>query len=473
MTLSTLSSPTSAAPRYATRRNPQLATYGPHVDAVAQLLGHPSMPWQQLVNAVANEITTDPGTGEWAFRYPTVIVSTPRQAGKTTLLGGVLGHRCMAFHDFRAFYTAQSGQDARDVWYEWQAVLSQRMPGRWKFRLSNGEESAKYPPQASFIRTFPPTPDALHGKQTDFVALDEVWKYSLEQGGAITQAVVPTQATRSRRQLWIVSTAGRDDSLWMRSWIEKGRLALDDPDSRIAYFEWSTPEDEAFDDPRVWARYHPAYGHTISEGAMRDALEQMGEEQFRRAYCNQWPVTDRSWQASWPLLPTGTQIPQEAFVHIAADSSWNHHDSSITAAAALGDQVIVEVIESRSGVDWMLPRLVQLAQRHRCSIIIQKNGPLGYLIEDLNRAGVRVIETNSNDYADAIARFQTMVVAGLITHQNDPRLDAAVLNVKPSSADRPTWRRRVATVDISPLVAATFAVWKAATPPPQPVIITR
>jgi phage terminase large subunit-like protein len=473
MTLSTISSPVSAVPRFATARNPQLATYGPQVDQVASVLGHPSMPWQAQVGSVANEIIPDPETGTWAFRYPTVVCTTPRQAGKTTLLESVLAHRCIALPDFRAFYTAQSGQDARDVWYEWQANLSQKMPNRWKFRLSNGEESAKYPPQASFIRTFPPTPDALHGKQTDFVALDEVWKYSLEQGGAITQATVPTQATRPRRQLWIVSTAGRDDSLWMRSWIERARASLDDPESRIAYFEWSTPEDVPITGPLDVAPYHPAIGHTITEAALRDAWEQMNPDEYARAFGNRWPVADRSWQSSWSLLPTGTPIPADAYVHIAADSSWNHHDSSITAAAAVGDQVIVEVIDSRTGVDWMLPRLVHLASAHRCSIIVQKNGPLGYLCEDLTRAGVRVVEATSSDYADAIARFQTMVVAGLITHQKDPRLDAAVLNVKSSTADRPTWRRRIAAVDISPLVAATFAVWKAATPPATPIIITR
>lgn len=473
MTLSTLSLPTSAVPRFATPRSPDLGTYGPHVDAVAQALGHPSMPWQAQVNAVANEVVVDPETGDWSYRYPTVILSTPRQAGKTTLLNGILGHRCMALPDFRAFYTAQSGQDARDVWYEWQSVLSQRMPGRWKFRLSNGEESAKFPAQGSFIRTFPPTPDALHGKQTDFVGLDEVWKYSLEQGGSITQAVVPTQATRHRRQLWIVSTAGRDDSLWMRSWIEKGRQAVEDPESRIAYFEWSTPPDVTIADAMDVAPFHPALGHTITEAALRDAFEQMGPDEYARAYGNQWPITDRSWQASWPTLTTGVPIPKDAFVHIAADAAWNHNEASITAAAADGDRVIVEVIESKQGVDWLLPRLVELSRRHRCNVIIHRQGPLGYLIEDLTRAGVRVTEATSTDYADAIARFQTMVVAGLIVHQNDPRLDAAVVNVKSSTADRPTWRRRVATVDISPLVAATFAVWKAATPPPKPILVTR
>lgn len=473
MTLSTLSSPVSAAPRYATARSPHLASYGPNVDQVAAVLGHPSMPWQEQVNATANEIVVDPDTGSWSWRYPVILCTTARQAGKTTLLESILAHRSMTMTDHRSFYTSQSGQDARDQWYMWQANLSEKMPNRWKFRLSNGEESAKYPPTGSFIRTFPPTPDALHGKALDVVILDEVWRYSLEQGGAITQAAVPTQATRPRRQLFIVSTAGREDSLWMRNWIEKGRLAVTDPDSRLAYFEWSTPEEEPFDDPRVWARYHPAFGRTISETTMRDALETMGEDQFRRGFLNQWPVADRSWQTSWSQLPTGTPIPPDAYVHIAADSSWNHHDSSICAATAVGDQIIVEVIDSRTGVDWMLPRLIHLANTHRCSIIVQKNGPLGYLIEDLTRAGVRVDEATSSDYADAIARFQTMVVAGLITHQNDPRLDAAVLNVKSSSADRPTWRRRIATVDISPLIAATFAVWKAATPPPSPIIVTR
>lgn len=465
MTRSTLLSPTSAAPRFATKRNPALASFGPHVDTVAAALGHPSMPWQQLVNSVAGEVFED-----GRFRYPTVVLSTPRQSGKTTLLTSILAHRCLTIPDFRAWYTAQSGQDARDVWREWEKTLSSRMPGRWRFRLSNGEETATWAPTGSFIRTFPPKPDALHGKQSDFVALDEVWNYTLADGQAITQAVVPTQATRPRRQLWIVSTAGDESSLWMRGWIDRARAGLEDPASNIAYFEWSTPAEAPFDDPVTWSRFHPAYGHTIDERAVRDALEQMGEEQFRRAYLNQWPAVEDSWRAGWMQLASPDTIPATARVYLAADAQLNHRSAAITAAGKLEDgRIGVEVIEHRNGVDWILPRLRELCRKHRCPVAIQSNGPLGYLIEELTAAGVKVVSVSGPDYANAAARLRTLTVAGGIAHRDDARLNRAVDTVDTrASGDRSVWKRRDITVDISPLVAASLSIWQASVPAATP-----
>lgn len=423
------------------------------------------MPWQVQVNAVANEVMPD-GT----FRYPTVILSTPRQAGKTTLLNAVLAHRAMTMPDFRAFYTAQTGLHARDVWTEWATTLELRMPKRWRFRRSAGMETATWPGTGGFIRAFPPTPDSLHSKQSDFVGLDEVWSYTLADGSAITQAVVPTQATRPRRQLWIVSTAGDENSVWMRSWIERGRASIDDPDSRICYIEYSAPDDAPWDDPQTWATYHPAFGHTQDISAMRDAMEQFGESGFRRGYLNQWPTTETSWQTAWPTLDTETRIPVTAPITLAADSAWSHRAASIAAAAVLDDgRVAIEVIDHQSGMDWLIPRLRDLTKRHRTAVVIHKSGPLGYLIEDMKRAGIRLIEAPETAYADAIATFQTMVTGGLICHPADPRLDLAVANVVASSTDRPVWKRRQSTVDISPLTAAAFAARRASTRPARPV----
>lgn len=468
MTLSTPSLPRLAAPRYATPRNPELATYGAHVDAVMTALGHPSMPWQQTVNAVANEVLPD-----GSFRYSTVVLTVPRQAGKTTLLGGIKVHRCMTLPDFRAFYTAQTGQAARDTWYEWQRLLAARMPGRWRFRLSNGEETARWDATGSFIRAFPPTPDSLHGKQTDLTALDEVWSFDMERGNALTQAVVPTQATRGgRAQLWIVSTAGTEGSDWMRGWVDKGRASLDDPDSQLAFFEWSAPDDAPHDDPETWAQFHPAYGLTISDDTFRTALEQMGEAQFRRGFLNQWPAAATSWRQVWPTLRTGVPIPKDAPVFIGVDAPPQLKSASVAAAGKHPDDAIgVEVIEHRSGVDWLLPRLVELTRRHRAPVLIARQGPLGYLVEELQRAGVNVLPVSQTEYSDAVARWQTLVVAGQIIHPNDDRLNAAVMGVQDTKTERPTWRRKDAALDISPLVAASLAAWQAATPPVRPRVV--
>lgn len=424
------------------------------------------MPWQSMVNAVANEVRED-----GSFRYSTLVVSTPRQSGKTTWLGGLMAHRALTMHDWRGYYTAQTGQSARDTWYEWQRLLSAKMPGRWKFRLSNGEETARWQSTGGFIKTFPPTPESLHGKQSDLVALDEVWSYSVDLGTALTQAVVPTQATRPRRQLAIISTAGDETSDWMRAWIERARIAALDPDSTIAYFEWSAPGDAPFDSPETWATYHPAYGITQTEESFSIALDQMGEAQFRRAYLNQWPAAATSWRACWTALESGDIIPTTAPVFVAADASPNLGEGTIVAAGQLLDgRTAVEVVDHHKGVDWILPRLVEISRRHRCTVTLARTGPLGYMIEELQRAGVRVQAATATDYADAVARFQTLVVAGMITHQGDPHLAQAVANCKDTSTERPTWRRKDARVDISSLVAATFATWQAATPPQRPKV---
>lgn len=461
----------SAAARYATLPNPDLATHGPHVDKVAAALGHPSMPWQRQVNRVANEIVSD-GAGGWRYRYGIVLVTTPRRAGKTTLLGSNKVQRCLTMEDYRCRYTAQSGLDARDTWREWQGMISSAMPGRWKFRLSNGEESATWPGTRSFIRTFPPTPDALHGKATDMPALDEVWSWTLAQGGSLTQAVVPTMATRPHSQLWILSTAGDESSLWFRGWVERGLASLGDPDTDIAFFDWSCPPDLDVTDPASWPLFHPAYGVTINDRAMRAALDAMGPEQFARAFGNQWPAVEASWRAGWPALASGDRIPPDARVYLAVDAQTSHRTATITAAAPLPDgRIAVEIVDARTGVDWLPARLGELARRHRAPIGVKATGPLGYLIPQLRQAGVRVTELSATDYADAAGRFRTLIVSGGIAHPADPRLDAAVDGTETAvSGDRVVWRKKDPATDETPLVAASLSVWQAVTAGPRPAV---
>lgn len=465
MTTSPDLSTSSPTARFATSRSPQLATYGPHVAAVASALGHPLMPWQRQVADVMCEVTDD---GRW--RYPTVVLSTPRQAGKTTLLEAILAHRSIAMSDHRSWYTAQTGLHARDVWNEWARDIERAMPGRWRVRRSAGSEELRWPASGSFIRPFPPTADSLHSKQSDFVGLDEVWAYTIEDGSAITQGVVPTQATRHRRQLAIVSTAGTADSVWFRSWIDRGREAVADPNAQIAYFEWSFPPEAAWDDPETWALYHPAFGITQDEEAFRAAIAQFGEEEFRRGFGNQWPTAEVSWRASWPGLASTDGIPEKARVWLAADAAPNHRNASILAAGLLpGGRIGVEVIEDRTGIDWLRGRLVELAKAHRAPVGIHRGGPIGHLADELPALGVQVEPLTGQQFTDAATRFRILVMSGGLAHADDPRLNTAVENaVLREVGDRAVWRRKDSTIPISPVVAASMAVSLAANAPRKP-----
>ena len=345
------------------------------------------------------------------------------------------------------------------------------MGSRWRFRRSAGQNTALWSATGSFIRVFPPTPESLHSKFTDKVDLDEVFKLSLEGGRLLTQAVIPTQATRKRRQLWIVSTAGNEDSAWFRGWVEQGRAAVNDPDSRIAYFEYGIPEDQTWNDPDVWAHYLPAYGRTIDERGMWDALEQMGsEEEFRRAYGNQWPAAELSWKATWPKLVDLEAPPERSRVHLAVDACPELRTASIVAAIPTREgRTLVEVIDHQPGTDWLRDRVRDLARRHRATVSLHRTGPIGYLAPDLASAGLRVIEVTGEDYVSAGQRFRALVAAGLVAHRDDPRLNDAVdAAVGASSGDRSVWRRKDTSTDISPLVAASLATAAASATPGKP-----
>ena len=471
MTALMSSLPTSAGPRFSTARDPGAPTYGPAVAALAEALGWNLLPWQRQFADVVCEIHPS-GVG---WRYPTVIATTPRQCGKSSVLGAILMHRAIAFPDSMHWYTAQTGLAARDTWRKWQSRLADTMHGRWSYRMAAGEERATFKASRGFIRAFPPTPKALHGQQGDTVVPDECWAFTPEQGDALLQAVVPTQATRPWRQLIAISTAGDDESVWWRSWIERGRAAVDDPTSSIAYFEWSAPDDAPHDDPATWAAYHPGYPYLINDDAMRAALDQFGVEGFGRGYLNRWPAAESSWRAGWPQLVTDEKIPQDAPVYIAADAAPNHRTASIVAAAVLpSGRIGVEVIDTRPGVDWLPQRLAQLVARHRTDLVIHRTGPLGYMLEELHRRGVRVTPATASDYGDAVARFRTLAAAGQLAHYADPRLTSAVDGaVSRHSGDREVWSRRDTSIDISPLVAATFAAWRASSPLLTPVIHVR
>lgn len=454
MTTSLDSLSVSAPPRLATPRTLSLATYGPQVDAVMEALRLPPLPWQSMVNQVACEVRED---GSW--RYPTVILTVPRQAGKTALLGGQLVHRMMTFPDLRAWYTAQTGIAAVDAFNEWIGVLNSCLPDHFTFRKSQGSQTITLPERNSAVRIFPPTPDSLHGRQSDIVVLDECWAHDEDKGAALLQAIIPTQATRKMRQTWLVSTAGDDTSDWWRSWVDKGRASLEDPDSTIAYFEWSAAEDTDPNDEAAWPTFHPAYGLTQSEESFRIALEQLGSQQFRRAYLNLWPPSSGSWRIEWDACVTNERLTDNAGVVFAADCDPWHRHAAIVAAGHIDNKAFVEIVDYREGVDWLPERIVQLASKHYGQVAIARSGPLGYMVPDLEMTGNAVRALTTYEYGDAVSRFQTATVAHHIAHPGDPRMDAAVANVKDATLERPVWRRRDQRIDISPVVAAALAVF--------------
>ena len=97
----------SPIPRFGTARTDGRPSHGGQVAAVAEALGLPLMPWQRHVADVALEHED----GKLCFRD--VVIGTPRQSGKSSLMLPLIVYRLLSAPDLRVVYGAQSRLAAR------------------------------------------------------------------------------------------------------------------------------------------------------------------------------------------------------------------------------------------------------------------------------------------------------------------------------------------------------------------------
>jgi hypothetical protein len=430
------------------------------------------MPWQREVVDVATEV--DPSTN--LFAYSVVGLTVPRQSGKTTLTGAVMEHRTISRPRSRVWYTAQTREIARD----W--LLNEHLPGLElsplepyaRARRAQGSEGITYP-HGGMLRIFAPLPAALHSKQSDLVVADEIWAHDLERGHQLDQAIVPTQATRSDppgAQVWKVSTAGDEKSLWLWETVTKGRAAVEaGRRSGTAYFEWSCPDELDPAAPSSWERFHPAFGITIGVAQMRAALEELGPTGFARAYGNRWPEGMGS-AASPPKIPPGrwaavlvppiSSVPGGVTMALGFDTDRDRSSGAVAVAWRDGGRLRCELIDHRPGTGWMAERLAELSSRYGpVGIGYPADSPALDIADTLASTGAPIGAIRGRDWPAACAGWLAAIVERRVKVGEHPALAAAV-EVAPGrdSGDGGwAWARRGAVSSIAPVVAATAACW--------------
>jgi phage terminase large subunit-like protein len=433
------------------------------VARLAAAFGRPLMPWQAYTADVALEVDAD-----GRFCYKLVIVTVPRQSGKSVLDGAVMSHRALILPRGRVWFTFQSQKDAVD-WLvnEFWPLLSP-LGSEVSLRRQAGSENLRWRRSNGLVRPFPPTESGLHSKISDLVVIDEAWKFDLVSGRGLDGAIVPTQATRPNAQVVKVSTAGTARSTWWLGAVEQGRAAVSaDRDSGVAYFEWSCPDRLDPCDPESWPLYHPAYGRTIGAPAMQAALEQLGPDEFARAYGNRWVSTTSrvipldAWRRA---AEEPADLPGPGRVALAFDVAVDRADAACVAAWRSEDGVgHVEVADHRDGVSWLPGRLSELCERWRpTAVAYDAAGPALDVADVAARAGVEVVGLKAREYAAACAGLLDGLCQDppAVRYRPHPALDAAANDaVRRALGDAWAWGRRQSAGSVSALTAATVALW--------------
>lgn len=469
-------------PRFATPRDHSRATYGARVAEVALELGTPLMPWQRYVADVALEV--DPTTGLLVYRD--VILTVPRQSGKTTLLLAIMVFRALATQALGGpqviDYTAQNRLYARKKWEDEHVAAIERsgFGELCRIRKSAAMEAILWH-NGSRHQIISGTETAAHGEVVDLGVVDEAFA---QRDFRLEQALKPAMQTRIQAQLWIVSTAGDRRSTFLRSKVDAGRELTQRGQNRgICYFEWSAEEGQDPSSVETWKRCMPALRHegnlqgtTVIDTVATD-FATMDLPEFKRAYLNLWDarrgegvIGDEDWQRC--LRRRSKALDPVA---IAFDISPEHRSGAIAACGRSSSDpsaLHVEVIDHRSGSAWMIDRLVELVNRHQpAALVCDGAGPAGSLLAGLQSAGIEVTVATTRQHIHACGLFFQGVTGESPSGEEDTlyrrivHIGQVELNEAIAGSDRRQvndawlWTRRTSNTDIAPLVAATLAVW--------------
>lgn len=418
------------------------------------------MPWQRLVVDVGLELNPD---GTPAYRE--IAVTVPRQSGKTTLVLAVQVDRCIAWgQPQRCAYTAQTGQDARKKLLDDQVPMLERSP-LWaavaKVNRAQGNEGIVFK-TGSRIDVLASTETAGHGKTLDLGVIDEAFA---DYDDRREQSMLPAMLTRPSAQLVIPSTAGTDASTFLWRKVELGRRSVDQGRTdAVAYFEWSAPDDADPDDPGVWFSCMPALGVTQPLAAVQHARATMSDGEFRRSMLNQWTKNDeRAIPASIWDAACGPQHTPSDPLRLAVEVSPEREWASLTVCGH-GGQRVVELVDHRPGVAWVVERVAQVVDRNGAEVVLDAGGPAGSLIVELEDAGVNVVKLGARDVVQACGAFFDGISNGTILVRSHDGLSRAAAAVqKRKVADSWAWSRStVGGVDVTPIMGASLAAHRSA-----------
>lgn len=460
-------------PRWATSRNPDRPTYGHEARQIARVLGFDLMPWQQDVFDIALEHDGNGPNHEGSLVYREVVLTLPRQSGKSLLLLTAILHRLTVMSGRltnvlidlrrpdliqRAYYTAQTGQAARAKFLEewWPMIersylssfITEKRRGMGGEILGLGDKGWQ-----GTLQPLSATTTAGHGKVTDWGGIDEAWT---DVDDRREQALVPGMNTRPSPQLWLVSTAGTEDSVYLRRKVDQGRLHVERKlDHTAAYFEWSAPDEVDVDDEDVWYSCMPALDLVTPIDAIRSARMSMLEDEFRRAYLNQWVRSDER------IIPYDRYLrclSEHAAPNGALTFGIDANPNRTRSALAVSDGRTIEVIRVyEDGLDRMIDDTMNVVGKGG-HVAVDKISPAASKIPILERAGLRVTTLGYPEVKAACGEMFDAVVNLNVSIVPNKALTLAVEGSrKKMSGDLFSWDRRTPDVDITPLNAVTFA----------------
>ena len=434
----------TAVPAFATLPDPDACHELELVEKVAHALGTPLLPWQRLVARVATE-----HDHRGVYRYPTVLITVPRQSGKTTLIRALFLARCLKYRRRSFAVFAQTGKDARQRLMDLADQVEDAVFSRLiKVNRGQTNPSITCTRTHSRVLSFAPTAESTHGWTFDGALLDELFAFEEDQAEQVMGAIIPSMATKAHGQTFLVSTKGTAASVYLNARIEEGRAATSDPTAPLAFFEWSLPDGLDGYDPANWG-FHPGVAAgLIGADVLTAAATSLSRGEFLRAFCNittlgaEAVLSVDQWRAQAGVL-TDPDNPRTLALgyEVAKDGS---RAAVVAAWRRPDDRMCVRVIASQPGTDWLRPMLLELVRTRPRGIVADRFQQNTVVHDEILRESksweMYFTTLPPGEWATACAGFKQRFDAGTLLHENDPILTRGIMAATTRPMGPDTWK---------------------------------
>lgn len=414
------------------------ATGWPVVEEQAAEFGIRFDEWQAKIGSLALAKRSD---GLYAAGEGNVVMSLPRQVGKTYLVGWMLFALAVIEPGMLVIWTAHHSRTSNETFSSMQSMARREAvrPFVERVRAANGQQEIVFHNGSRILFGARESGFGRGFAMVDVLVFDEA---QILSESAMSDMVPATNAAPNGLVLMLGTPPRPKDpgeAFALR------RAAAIEGDPSTLYVEFSADEDV---DPSAWpqgeidweqvAKANPSFPARTSRAAVRRMFTSLvSPDAFRREALGVWDAASASRglpHETWDRLVCGEDAEIDEVVCFGVKFALDGSHLGLSAAARTTDgRVLVDAVRQSSaseGIDWLVDFLTDAARLSRTAqIVVEGKAGTGYLIDRLRQAGVpkRVILTPTAEQAvTAHAGFLDAITSGRLTHYGEAELTRQV-----------------------------------------------
>ncbi|MCT1608006.1 hypothetical protein M3B43_11910 [Nesterenkonia massiliensis] len=449
----------------------------PAVQTRAQKMGVVFDVWQQGLGTL---ILGRRSGGLYAAGIGGVVISIPRQVGKTFTIGAIIFALCTLFPGLTVIWTAHHARTHAETFRSMSAMAERRQIAPYidGVRRANGQEEIAFTNGSRILFGA-----REHGFGRGFAQVDVL---VLDEGQILTERamenMVPATNAAPNGLVIMMGTPPRPTDPG-EVFANRREAALSGEDPDVLYVEFSADQDANPDDRDQWRKANPSFPKRVTESAILRMRKLLGSvEAFRREGLGIWDRVSTTKKAlkpsAWDVLAIDREnAPTEGRRVFGVKFSVD--GSTVGLVAAMRPEegpIYLEAIKYASmsdGTRWLVDWLVDRKDR-AAQIVIDGKSNAGYLINALREEGVgksTIIAPGLDQVTSAHAMLTEAVRSGGLRHAGQQLLDDQAKDAvrRPiGKAGGYGWQPSTEDGDTTLLDAATLAFWGATTTKRRP-----